>query len=64
MERQEMVLLRFHFIFKILFLPVTFIRSDLDAVNVRWEVVSIDEMERTDNETPQELKNNSGNNVS
>uniref|UniRef100_A0A914MNI4 Candidate secreted effector n=1 Tax=Meloidogyne incognita TaxID=6306 RepID=A0A914MNI4_MELIC len=36
--------------------------SDLDAVNVRWEVVSIDEMERADNETPQELKNNSGNN--
>ncbi|CAK5061166.1 unnamed protein product [Meloidogyne enterolobii] len=38
------------------------LRSDLDAVNVRWEVVSIDEMERADNETPQELKNNSGNN--
>lgn len=31
-------------------------------MNVRWEVVSIDEMERADNETPQELKNNSGNN--
>ncbi|KAL7078866.1 hypothetical protein ACQ4LE_001870 [Meloidogyne hapla] len=38
------------------------LRSDLDAVNVRWEVVSIDEMERADNETPQDLKNNSGNN--
>ncbi|KAF7636399.1 TAFII55_N domain-containing protein [Meloidogyne graminicola] len=32
------------------------LRSDLDSVNVKWEVVSIDEMERTDNETLQELK--------
>jgi hypothetical protein len=35
----------------------------LDAVNVRWEVVSMDEMERVDNETPQELKTISENNV-